>query len=203
MGRSEEEFVQGLIDGLAWKDSAAESGLSPEKALAFLESIARFAGSVNADIEFASPSGSPKRPLGGDHEELLVYTDGASLGNPGPSGAGAMVMTPDGVKVASVHEHLGHATNNLAEYSAVRLGLETALAHGARRITVRMDSELVARQLVGRYKVKNRNLMNAFFEVKALIAKFDDVKIEAIPRELNGEADKLAKMGAKDTGKNR
>ena len=88
MGRSEEAFVQGLIDGLTWKDSAAESGLSPEKARAFLESIARFAGSANADVEFASPSGSGKAALGGDHEELLVYTDGASLGNPGPSGAG-------------------------------------------------------------------------------------------------------------------
>jgi len=201
MGRSEEEFVRGLIDGLTWKDSAAESGFPPEKAKAFLESIARFAGSANADIEFGVPSDTSKDACANHHEELVVHTDGASLGNPGPSGAGAVVTTPDGVKVASVHEHLGHATNNRAEYEAVRLGLETALTYGARRVTLRMDSELVARQLTGRYKVKNRNLMNAFFEVKALIAKFDHVKIESIPREQNGEADKLASMGARDIGK--
>jgi ribonuclease HI len=203
MGRSEEEFVRSLIDGLTWKDSAAESGLSPEKAKAFLESIARFAGSVNADIEFRASSGTSKDAGVNRHKELVVHTDGASLGNPGPSGAGAVVTTPDGAEVASVREHLGHATNNRAEYEAVRLGLETALAHGARRVTLRMDSELVARQLTGRYKVRNRGLVDAFFEVKALIAKFDDVRIESIPREQNSEADKLAKMGAKDTRKNR
>ncbi len=203
MGRSEEGFIRGLINGLTWKDSAAESGFPPEKAKAFLESIARFAGSVNADVEFGVPSDPGKDGSVSHHEELVVHTDGASLGNPGPSGAGAVVTTPDGVHVASVHEHLGRATNNRAEYEAVRLGLETALTYGARRVTLRMDSELVARQLTGRYKVKNRNLMNPFFRVKALMAEFEDVKIESIPREQNGEADRLAGMGARDTGKSR
>jgi len=131
------------------------------------------------------------------HEVLVLHTDGASLGNPGPSGAGVIIETPGGTVVEEVREHLGRATNNAAEYAAVRIGLSRAIALGARRVVVRLDSELVARQLSGRYRVRHPGLLEAYLSVKALISKLDDVRFEAIPREKNTRADRLARMGAR------
>jgi len=128
---------------------------------------------------------------------LVVWTDGASLGNPGDAGAGAVITTPDGKKVDTVSEYLGRATNNIAEYEAVRMGIETALAHGARTVELRLDSELVARQLTGRYKVRDPKLQEKYLQVSALIARLEDISILHVPREQNGEADRLAKRGAK------
>jgi len=127
-----------------------------------------------------------------------VWTDGASLGNPGNAGAGAIITTPDGEKVDTVSEYLGRATNNVAEYEAVRMGIETALAHGARVVELRLDSELVARQLMGRYKVRDPKLQDEYLQVSALIARLEDITITHVPREQNAEADLLAKRGAKN-----
>ena len=107
-----------------------------------------------------------------------------------------MILTPSGETIAEFREHLGRATNNVAEYEAVRIGLERALALGARRVTARLDSELVAYQLSGIYKVKDTKLIKKYLEVEQLLSRLDSVKFEAIPREKNTRADKLAQAGA-------
>ena len=89
---------------------------------------------------------------------LLIYTDGAARGNPGPAGAGAILRDADGRTLAEIAEPLGHATNNVAEWTAVRLALEEARQLGATHVDMRMDSELVARQITGIYRVKHPDL---------------------------------------------
>lgn len=212
MGKKEEAFVRALIDGRTFREAASAAGLSEERGRRFLESVARFAGAVGSVPEFAigregalgqEAARGPDAPSGrarADLSELVIFSDGASLGNPGPAGAGGVIMTPDGGIIEEYHEHLGHATNNVAEYEAVRIGLARALAHGARRVLVRLDSELVANQLSGRFKVKDRKLVDAYFRVERVLSKFDDVRFEAIPREENARADRLAQMGARSDG---
>jgi ribonuclease HI len=154
--------------------------------------------------------GSPDQPAGETgsqgpasrqrHVELVIYTDGASRGNPGPSGAGGVIQTPDGETVEEFREHLGSTTNNVAEYEAVRIGLVRALALGAKRVTVRLDSELVSNQLTGRYKVKDTKLIDRYLEVGQLLSRLESVKFETIPREKNARADSLAQTGARMGG---
>jgi ribonuclease HI len=208
MSRPESEFLGGIIAGLHWRDAAARVGLSEERALAFLESVKRFASSVGDVIDFGtvtaadvvrsggSPTARPSMPKT-SKARLVVFTDGASLGNPGDAGAGATIATPDGETVGLVSEYVGRTTNNVAEYEAVRLGLETAIAHGARCVDLRLDSELVARQLTGRYKVRDPKLQEKYLQVAALMARLEDISIVHVPREQNAEADRLAKRGAK------
>jgi ribonuclease HI len=202
VGRKEERFVLSILDGLDWKAAAAGAGISERKARAFLESVAGFAATVGGVPEFvapqepAPPSARAERPSP-IHEELILHTDGASLGNPGPAGAGVVIATPSGEIVGEFHEHLGRATSNAAEYEAVRLGLSKAIGLGARRVRVRLDSELVANQLCGRYKVRHPKLLEAYLKVEGLISQLDDISFEAIPREQNTRADRLAQMGAR------
>lgn len=202
MGRKEEAFVLSILDGQDWKKAASAAGVSERKARAFLESVAGFAATVGGVPEFVAPPESvpqarrPERPSP-THEELVLHTDGASLGNPGPAGAGVVIETATGEVVAELHEHLGRATSNAAEYEAVRIGLSKAIELGARRVNVWLDSELVARQLSGRYKVRHPKLLEAYLEVARLIGRLDDVSFHAIPREQNTRADRLAQMGAR------
>ncbi len=207
MGRREEDFVRAIRDGRTWKEAADDAGLSEERAAAFLESVATFAGSVTAPMEFGLPKeGDGGSPGGGDNSataasrhpytEVVIYTDGASKGNPGPSGAGGVILTPEGETIEEFREHLGRTTNNVAEYEAVRIGLARALALGARRVTVRLDSELVSNQLSGRYKVKDTKLIDRYLKVGQLLSRLDSVKFETIPREKNTRADRLAQTGA-------
>jgi len=202
VGRREEGFIRAIRDGRTWQEAAHDTGLPEERATAFLESVARFAGSVTAPMEFglseaagsgAGDDATSRQP----HTEVVIYTDGASKGNPGPSGAGGVILTPDGETIEEFREHLGRTTNNVAEYEAVRIGLARALALGARRVTVRLDSELVSNQLTGRYRVKDTKLIDRYLEVGQLLSRLDSVKFETIPREKNTRADKLAQMGAR------
>jgi len=207
LGRREEDFVRAIRDGRTWREAADDAGLSEERAAAFLESIAAFAGSVTAPMEFGLPKeGDGGSPGGGDkttsasrksYAEVVIYTDGASKGNPGPSGAGGVILTPDGETIEEFREHLGVTTNNVAEYEAVRIGLARALAVGARHVTVRLDSELVANQLTGRYKVKDTKLIDRYLKVGQLLSRLESVKFETIPREKNARADRLAHTGAR------
>jgi len=202
MGRKEEAFVRALIGGLTFADAAHEAGLPEDRARRFLESVAGFAGTVGSVFEFGAPDA--RKDTGNEVSEVVIHTDGASLGNPGPSGAGGVITTPSGEVVEEFHEHIGHATNNVAEYEAVRIGIARALEHGARRVLVRLDSELVARQLSGRYKVKDKKLIDAYLRVGELLSRLDEVQFQTIPREENARADALAKMGARSgSGKTR
>ncbi len=142
-----------------------------------------------APAEAGPPSPGPsERP---DH--LILYTDGGASGNPGPAGAAALVKDDQGVTLLERVRAFGPATNNVAEYQAVILGLELAATLRPRRLTIRSDSELLVRQLVGQYAVKSSHLKPLHRQVKALLEPFEAVEIEHIPRRENAEADKLAK----------
>jgi ribonuclease HI len=126
---------------------------------------------------------------------VIVNTDGAARGNPGPAGAGAIVVDPHGAVLAEVAEGLGETTNNVAEYTAAIRGLEAAQAVGAREVVLRSDSLLLIQQLTGRYRVKTAHLQPLHSTVRQLATQFDRVIYEHVPRERNTEADRLANLG--------
>ena len=128
-------------------------------------------------------------------EAMVVNTDGAARGNPGPAGAGAVVTTREGEVLAEIAEPLGDATNNVAEYSAAILGLERAAELGATQVELRTDSQLLVHQLSGRYRVKALHLQPLHARVKELAARFDRVRLVHVPREMNAHADRLANLG--------
>jgi ribonuclease HI len=136
-------------------------------------------------------------PLSG--EIWTVFADGASRGNPGPASIGAVVIAPSGKEAHAVSRRLGRATNNEAEWQAAIAGVEAALALGARNLHLKMDSELVVRQLEHRYKVRNPRLQPFFARLVELRRQFDAFTVESIPRALNKRADQLANM-ALDSG---
>jgi ribonuclease HI len=131
-------------------------------------------------------------PSTGKWPKLVVYTDGAARGNPGPAGAGAVVKTPEGPIVARCGKFLGVQTNNVAEYQGVLIGLKRALELGAREVLLRADSLLVINQLKGEWKVKHEGLRPLFEEARQLLRKFDRVALQHVPREQNGDADEMS-----------
>ena len=122
---------------------------------------------------------------------LLIWTDGGARGNPGPAGAGVVVRDADYKLLAELKSYLGNTTNNLAEYKALVLGLQYGVRHGADKVTVHCDSELMVRQVRGIYKVRNAGIRPLHAEVMKLAGKFDHFTIKHIPREENCEADAL------------
>ena len=131
---------------------------------------------------------------------LVIFTDGASLGNPGPMGVG-IVIYREGIIVEELSEYIGEGTNNIAEYSAVIKALETVHSMGEMEAHVKSDSQLIVRQLNGEYKVKDPDL-RPLYERVIHLCKGLKVHFEHIPREHNTEADKLSKEGA-EIGKKR
>ncbi len=131
----------------------------------------------------------------------VVFADGGSRGNPGPSGCGAVVKSgsSDGEVLASLSKFVGIATNNVAEYTGLLIGLEKALAMGFSEVEVRMDSELIVKQIKGQYRCKNEGLIPLFNEAKRLQRQFKKFNIEHVRREYNKEADLLANQ-AMDKG---
>jgi ribonuclease HI len=123
-----------------------------------------------------------------------VFADGASRGNPGAASIGAVLYDPDGREVHTVSRRIGHATNNEAEYQAAIAGLEAALALGAVSVSLRMDSELVVRQLEYRYKVRNPRLQPLFARLLQLRRRFESFDVQSIPRAQNKRADQLANL---------
>lgn len=129
---------------------------------------------------------------GRESRELVLYTDGASRGNPGPAGAGALIIDLEGSTVAEKAVYLGEATNNQAEYQALLVGLKAAVKLAPSRLTIRMDSELIVKQLNGEYRVRNRDLQPLYSRARELIQRFGEVRIVHVPREENAHADRLA-----------
>ena len=126
---------------------------------------------------------------------MIVSCDGASRGNPGPAGAGAQITDDAGVVLAEVAEGLGEATNNVAEYTAVILGLQRAHEMGAVDVLLRSDSQLLINQLTGRYRVRTPHLQPLHLRVRELAAGFRTIEFEHVRRERNTEADRLANLG--------
>jgi ribonuclease HI len=123
--------------------------------------------------------------------KLVVHVDGGSRGNPGPAAVGVVVSTPEGEVLDEIGEVIGVATNNVAEYRGLLLGLERARALGATEVEAVNDSELVARQVTGDYKVKHAGLKPLHQQALAALRGFDRWSIRSVPRERNARADAL------------
>ena len=124
-------------------------------------------------------------------DRLVVNVDGGARGNPGPAAVAAVIATPEGELVEQLGERIGAATNNVAEYRALLLGLERARALGAREVELIGDSELVVRQVLGEYKVKDERLRGLRDEVDSALRAFDRWSIRHVRREDNEAADLL------------
>lgn len=143
----------------------------------------------------SSPRGRRNAVLEPEHyiyQRLLIYSDGAARGNPGESGAGVVLKTPEGEEVGRFGKYLGRKTNNYAEYQAVLLGLHHAREFGASEVTILSDSELLVRQLLGEYRVRAAHLRELFDQVKGLLTLFEKYQVKRIGREKNAEADSMA-----------
>ena len=125
-------------------------------------------------------------------ERIIINADGASRHNPGPAAIGATIKDERGHLLASISRRIGRATNNQAEYQALIAALEKATGLGARRVEIRLDSELVVKQMKGRYRVKNAALRPLYLRVGELLSQFEGFTITSVPREQNAEADRLA-----------
>jgi ribonuclease HI len=186
-----------LLDAVAKGESLSQcwsaAGFSSQEEAA--EALRRLGESLDEAGSGRSAGARSAREAGDGSPSLkhaVVYVDGASRGNPGPAAAAAVAYLPSGEELTSVARKLGLATNNVAEYQAVIEGLRLARQLGAREATIRLDSELVARQLSGEYRTRNRELLSLAEEVSREARSFERCRFEHVPREENREADRLA-----------
>jgi ribonuclease HI len=130
------------------------------------------------------------------NDVMVAHVDGAARGNPGPAGIGVVLADVDGNVIKEIAEPLGRTTNNVAEYSALIRALEEARGLGCSRISVFTDSELMARQISGQYRVKTEHLFPLYQRVMLLLTCFDRATVTHVRRELNKRADALSNIGA-------
>lgn len=123
--------------------------------------------------------------------KLVIHVDGGSRGNPGPAAVAAVLSSPEGEVVADAKETIGIASNNVAEYKALLLGLQTAKELGASEVEVVNDSELIQKQINGQYKVKHPDMKPLYAESLAALAEFDSWLVRSVPRAQNKDADAL------------
>jgi ribonuclease HI len=121
--------------------------------------------------------------------DATLFADGGSRGNPGPAASGAVLVGSDGAVLDEVGRYLGTATNNVAEWTALCIGLERAVERGIVRLAVRMDSELVVKQMRGEYRVKHADLQPLYRRAQTLLRRFEHVDIKHVPRKQNTLAD--------------
>ncbi len=185
-------ILKKLLEGKTLAVAAAEAGVGAAE----LDRITKtFGKELAALAKQKAPARKPSRGL-----NLIAYADGGSRGNPGKAACAAIVTDVAGDELLRRARTIGKATNNVAEYEGVRLALELCQELGAGGVTLRLDSELVVRQLQGRYKVKHPDLLGRYDDVRMLISGFHDFHVEHIPRAQNALADKLvnAALDGKD-----
>ena len=124
--------------------------------------------------------------------KLIAYADGASRGNPGPAAYGAVLCDLDGEELDAWGNPIGRATNNVAEYQGAIAAVEAAIERGATELELRLDSELIVRQLEGRYRVRNKQLKPLFDQLSALAESLDTFQATHVRRHLNKRADAMA-----------
>jgi len=149
-------------------------------------------------LDPAPPARSRPAPRLG---RVRVHIDGASRGNPGPAGIGVLLLDSTGAVVERACRGIGRATNNVAEYTALLLALDRAQALGVQELEVYSDSELLVRQLLGRYQVKHPSLRPLYIAARERISSLRRFSIHHVPRELNAEADALANRGIDETAR--
>ncbi len=121
--------------------------------------------------------------------KATLFADGGSRGNPGPAASGAVLFAEDGEVLAEIGEYIGIATNNVAEWNALVIGLRRARELGIDEISIRLDSELVVRQVTGVYRVKHADLIPIHTKAKVLLREFKHYDIRHVPRKQNAAAD--------------
>lgn len=133
-------------------------------------------------------------------KKLMLYTDGGSRGNPGKAGCGVYITDDQGTPLKKGYRFLGEATNNVAEYTAMKIGIEKCIEMGATEICLHADSKLAIEQLSGNYKIKNAGLKEIFDEIQNILSNWKGrISYTHIPREENTEADRLSNV-AMDRG---
>ena len=130
-------------------------------------------------------------------KRVVINTDGAAEPNPGPAAIGAIIKDEQGRLVTTISQGIGRTTNNQAEYRAVIAALEKAIELGAKQVDISLDSQLVVRQISGKYRVKNAALKPLYQQVKHLQSLLEGFTITHIPRQQNTEADNLANIALK------
>jgi len=145
-------------------------------------------------IPDAVPEAAASPAQGGDGH-FVLFSDGASRGNPGLAGAGIQILDRAKNEILAASKFLGQCTNNEAEYQALIFGLQEARRLGATAISIFLDSELIVRQLQGRYQVKNERLKVLFGQVRMELAKFKSHRVGHVPRNQNQRADEMANRG--------
>ena len=135
-------------------------------------------------------------------KRLYLFIDGAARGNPGPAGIGVVIQDEHKKKVKEFYKYIGEATNNIAEYNALIYGLQEALMLHADEVIVSVDSELVAEQLNGAYRVKSQNLKTLFDQALHMLSSFKHFEVRHIEREGNRDADRLANKAINLSGLN-
>ena len=168
-------------------------GIDRDEAVRLLREAARKLGATSKGRAAAQKElPGLERSAAVDGKRLRVFSDGAARGNPGPAGAGAVVLDSKGRVLARVGKFLGKQTNNVAEYEGLLLGLARAKELGATEVEVRADSLLLIRQLEGAYQVKNAALKALHAKAKELLRSFDGVDLRHVPREENVLADEMS-----------
>jgi ribonuclease HI len=132
--------------------------------------------------------------------KVILHVDGGARGNPGPAAIGVVVSSPEGEVLDELAETIGAATNNVAEYRALLRGLERAQALGAQEVEIVNDSELVAKQLTGDYKVKHPAMKPLYAEAIAALRRFEGWRIRSVPRAQNARADELVNQALDEDG---
>ena len=132
--------------------------------------------------------------------KVVLHVDGGARGNPGPAAIGVVISDPDGAVLDELAETIGVATNNVAEYRALLRGIERARALGATEIEIVNDSELVAKQLTGAYKVKHPAMKPLHAEATAALRRFGSWRIRSVPRAQNARADELVNQALDAVG---
>jgi ribonuclease HI len=127
-------------------------------------------------------------------ERATGYSDGAARGNPGPAGAGGILIDKDTGEIVELGKYLGETTNNVAEYQGFIMVLEAAKARGVRELVMCTDSELLVKQVKGIYRVKAEHLVPHVDKVKALLRSFQKADVQHVRRELNKEADRMSNL---------
>lgn len=125
------------------------------------------------------------------NKSIEIYIDGGARGNPGPAGIGVVILDASGKKIREVSKYIGETTNNIAEYNALLYGLEEALILRTDEVKINLDSELVAKQITGDYRVKDANIRPLFERALNMLKSFKKFEVIHIEREKNKEADKL------------
>ena len=134
---------------------------------------------------------------------FCMYIDGAARGNPGPAGVGIVICSDKGKVVSAISKYIGQTTNNIAEYTALIFGMEEARNKKIKELIINTDSELLAKQLGGEYKVKSSALKDLYKKVNTMLESFEEVRINQIDREKNKQADKLANEAIDNASKAR